>query len=54
MEKISGFKFPVRCHLGFHDLTVLSLLLESLGSFVWNNRTTQWRHEIQDGGVREI
>ena len=22
--------------------------------FAWNNRTTQWRHEIQDRGAREI
>ena len=26
MEKISALKFPTRCHLGFHDVTALSLL----------------------------
>ena len=28
MEKISGFKFPAGRHLGFHDVSALSLLLE--------------------------
>ena len=27
MAKIIAFKFPRRCHLGFHDVTALSLLL---------------------------
>ena len=27
--KVSAFKFPARRHLGFHDVTALSLLLES-------------------------
>ena len=53
MEKILDFKFPAHRHLGFHDVTALSVLLKSWGSFVWN-RTAQWRHGIQDGGAQEI
>ena len=50
--KIANSKFPANRHLGFYDITTLPLLLESRGCFVWNNRATQRRNEIQDGGAR--
>ena len=54
MEKISGFKFPARCHLGFHDVTALSYCFKQKNLSFPTIEKTQWRHEIQDGGAREI
>ena len=51
---ISGFKFPVRGDLGFHDVTALSYCFKQKNLSSPTIETTQWRHEIQDGGAREI
>ena len=54
MEKILGFKFPVHRHLGFHDVTALSYCFKQKNLSFLTIETTQWCHEIQDGGVQEI
>ena len=53
-KKISSFKFPARRHLGFHEVTVLSYCFKQKNLSFPTIETTQWRHEIQDGGAREI
>ena len=54
MEKTSGFKFPSRRHLGFHDVTALSYGFKQKNLSFPTIVTRQWRHEIQDGGTREF
>ena len=53
-ENIFGFKFFARRHLGFHDVTALSYCFKQKNVSFPTIETTQWRHEIQDGGAREI
>ena len=46
--------FPHTAILDIMRLYCLYCWKADRGSFVWNNRTTLWRHEIQDGGAQEI
>ena len=51
LSTIFAFKFPGRRQFEFYDVLRLPLLLFSRSSFYW---ATVLRHEIQDGGAREI
>ena len=53
MELIIPFNFSRAAILGF-DVTALPYYFKQKNLSFPTIETTQWRHEIQDGGAREI